>query len=98
MDKEQLKELFRKHHKEETDYLEMQGVGTSKYKLEAGCVWTGFKSAFNIMEKALKEMETFLFDGEDTDNTREEKSLRNRDFIRVFKTKIQEVSADSSHN
>lgn len=96
MEVKELKELFKKHHSEETKYLE-QYIDNIGYKLEAGCVWTGFKSAFNIVEKALKECETMGFDGEDTDNTREDKSLRNKGFINVFKQKLQEVSADSSH-
>ncbi len=50
------------------------------------------------IDKVLSKLETLGFDGEDTDNIREDKSQSNLHFINCFKKKLKEVSLLSSHN
>lgn len=45
MNIKEAKELFKKHHTEEADY--MRG-DSPQLKREAGCVWYGFKSALKV--------------------------------------------------
>ena len=49
------------------------------------------KEQTDHIDKVLSKLETLGFDGNDTDNSREEKSLSNRHFIDVFKKKLKEV-------
>ncbi len=46
---EEAKELFRKHHPEETHFIEDKRINRSEGKTAAAGVWYGFKSALKIM-------------------------------------------------